>query len=188
MAATDEVSNKPPLPSYSEMIVGAIEALDEKAGSNKSAISKYIESKYAEQLPEAHWSLLAAHLERMKESGEILMVKNNYMKPGPDTPLKRGRGRPPKPKTPGSVPSSPRPRGRPPKTNDPLAAALAKAAGGLPRPRGRPPKKARAEDGDEKRVTVPTPSPARASGTPGVKRGRGRPPKVKPPFADVGFA
>lgn len=173
------------------MIIGAIEALDEKAGSSKSAISKYIESKYAEQLPEAHSSLLTAHLARMKESGEILMVKNNYIKPGPDAPPKRGRGRPPKPKPPlppGAVMPPPRPRGRPPKPKDPLAAAVAKAASGLPRQRGRPPKKLRGGDGDEESVALPSPSPAGASGAPGVKRGRGRPPKVKPPFTDVGFA
>lgn len=142
------------------MILGAIEALDEKAGSNKTAISKYLESKYAEKLPEAHSSLLTAHLDRMKESGEILMVKNNYLKPG-DAPVKRGRGRPPKPK-------------------DPLAAAVAKASEGIPRPRGRPPKKARVEgeepakeaEGAEEKVKAPAaPMPA------GVKRGRGRPRK-----------
>ncbi|XP_020270583.1 HMG-Y-related protein A-like, partial [Asparagus officinalis] len=82
--ATDEVTKPSSLPSYSEMILGAIEALDEKSGSNKSSISKHMESKYGDQLPEAHSSLLTAHLARMKESGEILMVKNNYMKPGPD--------------------------------------------------------------------------------------------------------
>lgn len=156
------------------MILGAIEALDEKSGSNKSSISKHMESKYGDQLPEAHTSLLTAHLARMKESGEILMVKNNYMKPGPDVPPKRGRGRPPKPKPmlpPGAEPPSPRPRGRPPKPKEP---------GALPRPRGRPPKKDRA-DGV---VTSPAAPPPVA----GVKRGRGRPPKVKPPFADVGFA
>lgn len=174
------------------MILGAIEALG--GGSNKSAISKYLESKYAEQLPEAHSSLLTAHLARMKESGEITLVKNNYVKAGPDAPPKRGRGRPPKPKTPlppGAVPPSPRPRGRPPKPKDPLAAAVAKASRGLPKPRGRPPKKLRA-DGEEDEAQASPPSrpsaPAASSGTPGVKRGRGRPPKVKPPFADVGFA
>ncbi|KAG1334162.1 putative HMG-Y-related protein A-like [Cocos nucifera] len=79
------------------MILAAITALNEKNGSNKSAISKYIESSYGE-LPQSHSSLLTAHLARMKESGELLLIKNNYVKPGPDAPPKRGRGRPPKPK------------------------------------------------------------------------------------------
>lgn len=179
------------------MILGAIEALGDKAGSNKSAISKYLESKYAEQLPEAHSSLLTAHLARMKESGEILMIKNSYTTPDleappePEAPPKRGRGRPPKlksPLPPGTVPSSPRPRGRPPKPKDPLEAAIAKAAAGLPRPRGRPPKKARTDGDEEASPPSPPSAPVVSSVSPGVKRGRGRPPKVKPPYADVGFA
>ncbi|ONK60923.1 uncharacterized protein A4U43_C08F24120 [Asparagus officinalis] len=102
------------------MILGAIEALDEKAGSNKTAISKYLESKYAEKLPEAHSSLLTAHLERMKESGEILMVKNNYLKPG-DVPVK----------------ARPRPASRQPQGRA-LARRRGEASEGIPRPRGRP--------------------------------------------------
>ncbi|KAM0952735.1 putative High mobility group protein HMGA [Dioscorea sansibarensis] len=185
MASNEEPPQPASLPPYYEMIMAAIDALDEKNGSNKSAISKYMESTYGE-LPPSHPSLLAAHLVRMKESGELIMVKNNYMRPGPDAPPKRGRGRPPKPKVPlppGAAPPAPRPRGRPPKAKDPLAAAVAKAASGLPRPRGRPPKKAR--------PTVAGAGPASSGAAPppsGVKRGRGRPPKVKPQFADVGFA
>ncbi|CAL9054100.1 HMG-Y-related protein A [Musa acuminata AAA Group] len=173
MAAADEEASK----TYPEMITEAIEALNDKNGSNKSAISKYMESKYGE-LPPAHSSLLTAHLARMKESGELLFVKNNYIRPGADAPPKRGRGRPPKPKPalpPVADLPSPRPRGRPPKPKDPLAAAVAKATAGLPRPRGRPPKVARPA------VSV-TAAPAAAAAAAGgvVKRGRGRPPKVKP--------
>ncbi|KAJ0987213.1 hypothetical protein J5N97_005569 [Dioscorea zingiberensis] len=174
MASNEEPPQPTSLPPYSEMIMAAIEALNEKNGSNKSAISKYMESTYGE-LPPSHSSLLAAHLVRMKESGELIMVKNNYMRPGPDVPPKRGRGRPPKPKAPlapGAAPPTPRPRGRPPKPKDPLAAAVAKAASGLPRPRGRPPKKARPA------VSSAAPAAAGAASSPaGVKRGRGRPPK-----------
>ncbi|RWV85982.1 hypothetical protein BHE74_00039985 [Ensete ventricosum] len=154
----------------------AIEALTEKNGSNKSAISKYIESKYGE-LPPSHSSLLTAHLARMRESGELLFIKNSYFRPGSDVPPKRGRGRPPKPKP--ELPTDailrqPRPRGRPPKPKDPLAAAVAKATAGLPRRRGRPPKAA----GSAASGTA-GPAAAAAAGS-GVKRGRGRPPKVKP--------
>ncbi|CAL9753883.1 unnamed protein product, partial [Musa acuminata subsp. burmannicoides] len=169
--ATDEEASK----TYPEMIMEAIEALNEKNGSNKSAISKYIETKYGE-LPPSHSSLLTAHLARMRESGELLFIKNNYFRPGADVPPKRGRGRPPKPKPElptGAVLPQHRPRGRPPKPKDPLAAAVAKATAGLPRRRGRPPKAARS-------AASGTAAPAAAAAGSGVKRGRGRPPKVKP--------
>ncbi|XWS63949.1 hypothetical protein CRYUN_Cryun06bG0145400 [Craigia yunnanensis] len=152
---------------YSQMILEAIEALNEKAGSNKSAISKHIESTHSD-LPPAHSTLLSHHLNKMKQSGQIVMLKNNYLKPDPNAPPKRGRGRPPKPKIPlppGTAGSSSRPRGRPPKPKDPLAPPKPKTTAGTGRPRGRPPKKAKSGT-----ATAPPP--------PGVKRGRGRPPKV----------
>nr|DAD32129.1 TPA_asm: hypothetical protein HUJ06_010980 [Nelumbo nucifera] len=154
------------------MILAAIAALNEKNGSNKSAISKYIESQYGD-IPAGHSQLLSHHLNRMKESGELIMVKNNYIKPNPDGPPRRGRGRPPKPKIPlppGTVLLPPRPRGRPPKPKDPSAPVVPKVSSG--RPRGRPPKKAR-----------PAGAPTAASGLP--TRPRGRPPKAKAPFAAV---
>ncbi|KAG8047361.1 hypothetical protein GUJ93_ZPchr0008g14140 [Zizania palustris] len=169
--AIDEVAAPLPLPPYPEMILAAIDALDDKNGSNKSAISNYIEGKYGD-LPPAHASLLTAHLARMKESGELIFLKNNYFRAGaPNLAPKRGRGRPPKPKDPNAPPpapkpSSPRPRGRPPKSKNPISDAVAQATSGMPKPRGRPPKKAK---------TAPTPAPAGS-----VKRGRGRPPKVRP--------
>ena len=141
--------------------------MNEKAGSNMSAISKHIESTHSD-LPPAHSTLLSHHLNKMKQSGQIVMLKNNYLKPDPSSPPKRGRGRPPKPKVPlppGTVVSSSRPRGRPPKAKDPLAPSKPKTTAGTGRPRGRPPKKAKAGT-----ATAPPP--------PGVKRGRGRPPKV----------
>uniref|UniRef100_A0A1D1XNA5 HMG-Y-related protein A n=2 Tax=Anthurium amnicola TaxID=1678845 RepID=A0A1D1XNA5_9ARAE len=155
------------------MILTAIDELNEKNGSNKSKISKCIESKHSD-LPAGHSILLSHHLNKMKDAGELVFSKNSYMRPDPNSPPKRGRGRPPKPKeplTPGAVPSSPKRRGRPPKAKDPLAVAAAKAAEGLPKRRGRPPKKAR---------------PVVAPAAPGVKRGRGRPPKAKPTVAAVG--
>ncbi|XP_068659450.1 HMG-Y-related protein B-like [Aristolochia californica] len=169
--AAEEVSKPSATPQYPEMIFAAIAALNDKNGSNKPAISKYIESQYGD-LPPGHETLLAHHLTKMKESGELVLVKNNYMRPDPDAPPRRGRGRPPKPKVavpPGTVVSPPRPRGRPPKPKDPNAPPPAPA--GPPRPRGRPPKKAR--------------SAGNASA--GPPRPRGRPPKAKPPFAVVGF-
>ncbi|CAL5006115.1 unnamed protein product [Urochloa decumbens] len=184
--ATEEAAKPSPLPPYPEMILAAIEGLGDKNGSNKSAISRYIEGKYGE-LPPAHASLLTAHLARMKESGELIFLKNNYFRAdAPDAPPKRGRGRPPKvrdpnapppPPKPAAAPSagSPRPRGRPPKTKDPLEAAVAQATAGMPKARGRPPKKAKTE-------AAPSPAPASGGGdgSAPVKRGRGRPPKVRP--------
>lgn len=159
--ADEQVAKSPALPPYPKMILAAIEALNDKNGSNKSAISKYIEGKYGD-LPKAHASLLTAHLVRMKETGELLFLKNNYFRTdAPDAPPKRGRGRPPKPKDPNAPPpppkpASPRPRGRPAKPKDPEAEAA------------NPPKKAKA-----------SPAPAVEGSTPG-KRGRGRPPKARP--------
>ncbi|KAG9459204.1 hypothetical protein H6P81_003712 [Aristolochia fimbriata] len=170
MAAEEVSKPSSTTPPYPEMIFAAIDALDEKDGSSKSAISKYIESEY-DDLPPGHDTLLAHHLSKMKESGELQLVKNNYMRPDPNAPPRRGRGRPPKPKpavSPGTVISPPRPRGRPPKPRDPNAPLPPPP--GPPRPRGRPPKKA-------KTSTASTASP----------RPRGRPPKAKPPFPVVGF-
>ncbi|KAL2509717.1 high mobility group A [Forsythia ovata] len=173
------------LPQYPELIMGAIEALNDKNGSNKSAISKHIEATYG-NLPPAHSTLLSHHLNKMKAAGQLAFVKNNYLKPNPDAPPRRGRGRPPKPKTPlppGAVLPAPRPRGRPPKPRDPSdpppppkpKAAPSSAASG--RKRGRPPKVA-------KTGVPPPPPPSTSVGAPsGVQRGRGRPPKVKPAVA-----
>ncbi|XP_041015483.1 HMG-Y-related protein B-like [Juglans microcarpa x Juglans regia] len=190
--ATEEIHNPPlaqpptpaaSLPQYPEMIMAAIEALNDKNGSDKSAISSYIESTYTD-LPEAHSTLLSHHLDQLKQSGKLVLVQNNYMKPDPNAPPRRGRGRPPKPKA--TVPSGtvvgvgpPRPRGRPPKPRDPFAPPpppkAKNASSGSGRPRGRPPKKAK---------TASAPAPASAAG--GAPRGRGRPPKVKPAVAPVG--
>ncbi|KAJ4812726.1 HMG-Y-related protein A [Rhynchospora pubera] len=170
MATETEEAPRSALPPYPEMILTALKTLNDKNGSNKSAISKFIESKHGE-LPESHSSLLTAHLARMKEGGELIFLKNNYFIAGPGSPPKRGRGRPPKPKD-GSAPdpkppSSPKPRGRPPKAKDVVAEAVAKATSGMPKSRGRPPKKARDEGGDADAGAAP------------AKKGRGRPPKVK---------
>lgn len=151
------------------MIIAAIEALNEKGGSNKSSISKQMESAYP-NLPPAHTALLTHSLSKMKQSGELVFVKNNYMKSSdPNAPPKRGRGRPPKPKDPFAPPhlvGPPRPRGRPPKPKDASHHNPSTPATG--RPRGRP-KKPKTE----------------AVATAPAGRGRGRPPKVKPAVAPV---
>lgn len=173
------------------MIMDAIEALDEKNGSNKSAISRHIESTYGD-LPAGHSALLTDHLNNMKESGELVFYKNNYIKPDPNAPPRRGRGRPPKPK--GLISqifdSGPaRPRGRPPK--DPNATVLpkspkappklpkVKASSGSGKPRGRPRKMAR-PSGGLGGTTATTEPTATTTGKP-----RGRPPKVKDSMTEV---
>ena len=155
-----------------QLIFSAIDSLNEKNGSSKTRIAKYIESKHGE-LPAGHAMLISHHLSKMKDAGELVFFKNNYLRPDPNSP-KRGRGRPPKPKTPlpeGYVAPSPKSRGRPKKAKDPLAVAVEKASKGLPKPRGRPPKKAAKS------------APAAPSSG---KRGRGRPKKEKPAVEAVG--
>ncbi|KAL0449625.1 UNVERIFIED_CONTAM: HMG-Y-related protein A [Sesamum latifolium] len=145
--ATEELNKPPSIPPYPQMIMEALDALKQAEGANKSAISKYMESKYGE-MPAGHADLLSHHLNKMKDSGELLFIKNNYVKPGPDAPQKRGRGRPPKPKEAlpaGAIAAPPRPRGRPRKDpNAPPAPKKPKPPAGPPsisktgRPRGRP--------------------------------------------------
>ncbi|XP_009589683.1 HMG-Y-related protein A-like [Nicotiana tabacum] len=149
--ATELVNKTQTHLEYPEMIYEALDALQQKEGSNKSSISKYIESKYG-ILNDTHSKLLTYHLDRMKQTGELIFLKNNYIKPGPNVPPKRGRGRPPKPKT--ALPqdteiAAPKPRGRPKK--DPNApptpkklkptivpSNLANPVSKTGRPRGRP--------------------------------------------------
>ena len=163
-----------------QLILNAIEALNDKNGSNKTSISKYIESKYGD-LPAGHITLLSHHLNRMKETGELIFLKNNYLKADPSAPPKRGRGRPPKPKVrppkpkvplpPGVVLSPARPRGRPPKDpNAPPRSPKPKVASGTGKPRGRPRKMARPEGGIGGSSTTIIAAAVRP---------RGRPPKVK---------
>ncbi|KVH96210.1 HMG-Y-related protein B-like [Cynara cardunculus var. scolymus] len=168
----------PVLPPYPELILSAIEAVDDKNGANKSSISKQIEATYG-SLPAAHSTLLSHHLNKMKASGQLLIIKNNYVKPDPNAPPRRGRGRPPKPKQDlpegGTVASSPRPRGRPPKPRDdlpPVSAPKEAAPSVTGRKRGRPPK-----------LGKPATTAPAAAAAGGERRGRGRPPKVKTPTA-----
>ncbi|KAK6127641.1 hypothetical protein DH2020_038620 [Rehmannia glutinosa] len=100
------------------MITAAITALNERNGSSKRAVAKYIESNYT-GLPPTHSALLTHHLKRLKTNGQLTMVKNSYKLPRsapaavngaanavfPDpasTGTKRRPGRPPKPK-PGAI-------------------------------------------------------------------------------------
>ncbi|CAI9276219.1 unnamed protein product [Lactuca saligna] len=145
--ATEEDTNLPSLPPYPQMIFEAIDALKQKEGSNKSSILNHIESTYG-NLPSGGTALLTDNLKNLRDSGELVLLRNNYMRPDPNSPLKRGRGRPSKPKDPAALEKNPtaesgsevkRGRGRPKKDpNAPLAAKKVKISTGSGRPRGRP--------------------------------------------------
>nr|ACJ83992.1 unknown [Medicago truncatula]AFK43801.1 unknown [Medicago truncatula] len=188
--ATQEVNKPLSLPPYPEMIMKALEALNEPNGSNKSSISNYIESIYGE-LPEGHSIVLANHLNQMKDNGDLVFAKNNYMKPDPNAPPKRGRGRPPKPKDPlAPPPAAVLSPNAPPKTPKPASSG---------RGRGRPKKVQGTEnvsnpsggDGDgagagaEVDDDDAAPSVAAVAVPTTSGRGRGRPPKVKPQMTEV---
>ncbi|KAL8161184.1 hypothetical protein V2J09_012673 [Rumex salicifolius] len=176
MAAQD-LNMPSSLPPYSEMIYAAIDALNEKMGSNKTTISSYIEAKYG-NLPAGHSTLLRHHLNRMKESGELIFWKNNYMKPDPNF-VRRGRGRPPKSKD-GQPPAESSEVYSPPPPSVAGATALA-----VPfkkkETRGRPRKYPRPEDldmGTDMSMCIGSGSgPVMGTG-PGSRK-RGRPPKAK---------
>ncbi|RAL43627.1 hypothetical protein DM860_017370 [Cuscuta australis] len=132
LSMASEPINKPPSNfDYPQAIIEALDALKQEEGSNKTAIAKYIETKYGE-MSGGDSKLLVYHLDRMKQSGELIFLKNNYIKAGPGVPPKRGRGRPrkdpnappapkkPKPLAPPPIPSKTgRPRGRPRKVKPP---------------------------------------------------------------------
>ncbi|KAG5618920.1 hypothetical protein H5410_018744 [Solanum commersonii] len=102
-----------PQPDYAELIAGAITALNEKEGSSRVAIAKYIDRVHS-NLPPNHSALLTHHLKRLKNSGYLAMVKHSYLlaAPGSAPPppavdsnggdvtslTKRKPGRPPKSK------------------------------------------------------------------------------------------
>ncbi|XP_073056392.1 uncharacterized protein [Primulina eburnea] len=172
------VHNHPP---YAEIIKDAIASLNERNGSSKRAIAKYIKTHHT-NLPPTHASLLASHLKRLRDDGLILMVKNSYKLAGsaPPPPVsvngadssgkKKRPGRPPKNKSvqdalpvfgEQSLPENPVPDITSQQQNaatGPLGSVNVATGpvggpvvGGTPRGRGRPPKQG------------------------GVKRGRGRP-------------
>nr|GEW20764.1 putative mitochondrial protein [Tanacetum cinerariifolium] len=72
----------PPHPPYNEMIRSAIVGLKDKDGSSKQAISKYIEKEFGHtNLPPTHPVMLTHHLKRMRDEGQLVMVKHSYMLP-----------------------------------------------------------------------------------------------------------
>ncbi|XP_054814411.1 uncharacterized protein LOC129314952, partial [Prosopis cineraria] len=76
----------------------AIGTLNDRDGSSKKAIAKFIEQAYP-RLPSTHPALLTQHSNRLKTSGRLVMVKKSYMLPKSDaspSAAQRRRGRPPK--------------------------------------------------------------------------------------------
>lgn len=189
------------------MIFSAIRTLSETKGSSRTAIAKFIGAAYLD-LPPSHSALLTHHLRRLKQKGRLVMVRHSYKIPkqvkNPKKDAKRGRGRPPKPKSLGApeVAVAKRPRGRPRKTEgvdggDGVLMAVkkrerpSKVEGGdvatsIRRPRGRPRKVVGLVGGDgvlkvgkkrgrpSKKVEVNG-----GEGATSIGRARGRPRKVE---------
>ncbi|GJY68381.1 histone H5, AT hook-like protein [Tanacetum coccineum] len=75
-------SSLPPHPPYNEMIRSAIVGLKDKDGSSRQAISKFIEKEFGHtNLPPTNSVMLTHHLKRMREEGQLVMVKHSYMLP-----------------------------------------------------------------------------------------------------------
>nr|KYP65509.1 Histone H1 [Cajanus cajan] len=176
----DPPANHPP---YAEMIYTAIEALKEKNGSSKRAIGKYIEQVYKDQLPPNHSTLLTHHLNRLKTTGLLQMVKKSYALPR-SAPLP---GLAPQPLPPGG---SPRPRGRPRKAQNPETANVQQNAEPVWAALGLADEPLQAESGKKrpgrpKKNAVPGAGPSRRGRPPGSVKRPGRPPKAKTDTAEA---
>ncbi|KAI3704381.1 hypothetical protein L1987_74599 [Smallanthus sonchifolius] len=159
--ADEEINQPPSLPPYTEMIFAAIDDLKEKEDSTESSISNYIESTCS-SLPEDHTAILADQLNKLVEDGELVLLNNNYTRPEESVPVKRGRGRPPKPHT-----QTPAP-------------ALVETGSEVKRGRGRPRKDPNAPPSAKKVKVATEPTPPSKTGRP-----RRRPRKVQPELAGV---
>ncbi|KAL9269833.1 HMG-Y-related protein [Drosera capensis] len=167
----------PSHPPYAEMIITAITVLNSKKGSSKKAIAKFVTQAYGDRhLPPAHLGLLTHHLKRLKNSGELIMVKKSYK-------INRGArfgGGNPKEVIVGKVP---RKRGRPRKNAVGVVGNVGFGDGLVKRRPGRP-RKEKVENGSESVALsiVPTDNGVGVGNgnvVPVVKRGRGRPPKKR---------
>ncbi|TVU09487.1 hypothetical protein EJB05_42963, partial [Eragrostis curvula] len=177
------------LPSYPEMILEAIDALDNENGSNKTAISGYLKRKYGSSLPtKEHASFLTAHLARMKTTGELAFSRNNYFRPDDDEEEEEEEPSEAAPADPSST------RGQDPEPDDTVSDSvdpddflapdpvLTADVDDVPAPAQAvadvvtAPAHAVADP-----VPAPAPVVAAADGAVPVKRGRGRPPKPKTP-------
>ncbi|CAL4896713.1 unnamed protein product [Urochloa decumbens] len=81
LGAIDAISAKaslgyslPSLPSYPEMVVEALQALDNENGSNSAAIVGYLEGNYGTRLSGRHAVFVRGQLSIMKARGQVLSV------------------------------------------------------------------------------------------------------------------
>lgn len=160
------------------MIVEAIRALGLEVSSNKTAISDYIRGRYGSSLPAQHNAFLTGHLARMKATGELAFLRNNYLVPDDKVEEEEEEEASPLP-TDGH--------------KDPAAAAAEDSIDmfdpnsfffdfeddGLLAP-------PIVMDADADDIAVPDPAPVITADVNPVptKRGRGRPPKPKDPVAE----
>ncbi|KAF3337226.1 histone H1 [Carex littledalei] len=165
------IAAKPRLhPPYKEMILTAVVSLNERGGSSKRAISKFIKTTYI-HLPMKHDALLACHLRRLRTEGALHMLRHSY-KLSPRSKLNLAP----------SVATS-RPRGRPkkvPETSQLSVGLSGKLA--VKRAPGRPPKSLAVKRGPgrppKSQLLAPNKQPGRPPKIQAVKRGPGRPPKI----------
>lgn len=155
----------------SQMIYAAIAALNERNGSSKRAIAKYIEQAYS-GLPPSHSALLTHNLKRLKNTGHLVMVKKSYKLPRSDA----SPSAPPAPSLSGDPKGQGRGRGRPPKPKiapgpiiEPNAQPVLVALGLVDDPNVQPVEAKRGPGRPRKT------GPVGQDGGP-TKRGRGRPP------------
>ncbi|XP_017245880.1 uncharacterized protein LOC108217560 [Daucus carota subsp. sativus] len=75
-------------PPYEEMIRRAIISLNEREGSSRQKIAKYIESEFQVPQSSSHTSELTQELRKMKTYGQVVLVRHSYMLPnsGPPQP------------------------------------------------------------------------------------------------------
>ncbi|XP_076925931.1 HMG-Y-related protein A-like [Bidens hawaiensis] len=172
--AGEELNRPPSLPPYSEMIFAAVDALKEKEGSTTSSISNYFESTCG-CLPEEHNNILTDQLNKLVETGELVVINDNYSRPDAAMPAKRGRGRPPKAKDPASESQAHTDSATPVS-----ASAPAQPGSEVKRGRGRPKKDPNAPSAPKKVKVATEHTPPSKTG-----RGRGRPRKVQPEHAGV---
>lgn len=152
------------------MILKAVVVLNERGGSSKHAISKFIKTTYT-HLSEKHNALLAHHLRRLRTEGTLHMLRHSY-KLSPRSKLNLA-----------SSAVTSRPRGRPKKV--PETSQLSFGQSGkltVKRAPGRPPKSLAVKRGPgrppKSQLLAPNKRPGRPPKIQAVKRGPGRPPKI----------
>jgi linker histone H1 and H5 family len=155
------------------MILKAVASLNERGGSSKRAISKFIKTTYT-NLPNRHDTMLALHLRRLRTKGSLHMHRRSY-KLSPRSKLNLSS----------SVTSLP--RGRPKKVPGTTGELAVKRGPGRPQKSlavkkgpGRPPKSLAVKKGPGRppKILAGKKGPGRPLKVGAVKKGPGRPPKI----------